>query len=330
MSLTQRQENVARLVSKGASRTTISEQLGVSVSSVDKTIRILKTKLNASNQMELVVRCARHFQNADNRMSGPMAGRLDRHSPDQSDAIGSIGPAFSGVETFDDLFAAFMTQLSPFGITHITYSHIRHDAETGKIDHLGSRWSFPEEVTFDMSIPAEDNFALKHAVNSWLPAPLDLEELIQSELYSYLPENIRRQNEIFCAAGLCRGVTLVLPGRVHAERLVLSVLLQHATRLRFEAFLNENLVNVQVIAMQFRNVHISLGKSGAALSRDEKAAIDKLADGQSVMEIADEMKVSRRAVDRLLSQVRTAYQARTNSAAVAAHVRCKLVPELPF
>lgn len=329
MHLTQRQEEVARLMANGLNRSLIAETLGISVSSVDKSIRILKIKFGAANQIELGLRCSQYVAQTDDVLPRATTGPLRRADTPDARASGELPESFAAAPDFNTLFQALLTQLRPMGVTHATYSQIQKVGDRG-IKHIATHWSFPKDVTFDMSIPPEENLAFKHALTNWDPMPLDLEELSRSNLYDFLPANIQRQNDVFRAAGLSRGVTYVLPGGHAAERLVLSVLFQNASQDTFNAFIADHLKPVHALLLQFRNAHFDMAKPTIRLARDDVTIMEHLCEGKPVSEIADLLGTSRRALDRTLVRLRAAFGVTTNAAAASAFTQDRLAPRLPF
>lgn len=315
MSLTPRELEAARLIANGANRASLSETMAISLSTVDKLLRALKTKLDVHTQTELVVAASDYLRNHPGKgglTTGVLSAR-PRPTKTPPDA-----PAFDKTETIDALFEALHTALHPFGITHITCSRIRK-RDMGGIEHMATRWSFPEGIGFDRSISPEENLAFKHAIANWAPAPLDLEAILASDFYSLIPENIRAQNEVYCAAGLVRGITYTLPGCTLSERLVISVLLQHISRAAFGQILESKMTEIGSVLLAFRNALMGFAVPTVRLHPREEALMQHLAGGAaSLDEAADALGISRRAVDRLLASVRTAFGSPTNLAAMAA------------
>ncbi|MGR3491984.1 MAG: LuxR C-terminal-related transcriptional regulator [Shimia sp.] len=325
MKLTQREMEVGHCVAEGLGRQTIADRLNVSLSSIDKHLRVLKDKFEAANHADLALRLGAYLAGD----GAPTTGALDRKPSDTAPAEAPPLP-YEEAATFEALFPRMAPRLRPFGITHVTYSHIRLGPDPGGITHLNTRWNFPPQVAFDFSIPPAENFAFKHAAQSWAPAPLDLSALMASEIYDFLPQNIREQNDAFVAAGLVRGVTYVLPAIAPTDRLVVSVLLQDVSASDFAQFLAAQLPAVQVALMDFRHAHVALARPTIELPPDVAAALAHLGDGRSSDEIGGAMGISRRAVDRLLQTAREALAASTNAGALATWLRDRLSPDLPF
>lgn len=319
--LTHREREAAALLARGQGRRELAEALAISVSGADKLVRSLKVKLGAANRGDLALRCR---EIVEDRPSGTPLEQRVRTVPE----AGAEG-AFHEAWDIDDLFARLIGALEPLGITHVVYSHIRRDSDGG-IAHLATRWSFPPDVTFDYTIPAEQNLAFRHAMENWAPAPLDLEAMAASDLYDHVPEAIRRQNEIFLAAGMVRGVTFALPGLTVHDRLVLSTLMRYASAPRFQDFLRLGLDRASVIITAFRNAHVGLARPRIALEAREREAVIALSEGLSGDTVAARLGVSRRAADRILAEARKALGSPTNAGAVAAFLRAEAEPPLPF
>ena len=320
--LTRREEEASAVLAEGCGRTELAERLSVSVSAADKLVRSLRAKLGASNRAELALRCRERMEGK--RPARPMANGVANARPDPAP-----NGNFTDAATIDALFARLLAALEPLGVTHIAYSHIRQGRD-GTIEHLASRWSFPPDVTFDLSIPADENLAFKHAMAHWEPAPLDLEAMMASEFYDFVPGPIRRQNDVFVAAGLVRGVTFTLPGLGVADRLVLSVLLRHADAERFAAFVEREMERAHAILTAFRHAHVGLARRRLALADREIAMLGALADGLSIDAAAAALGISRRAADRALEGARLATGRGHNAGAVAAWLRDEAEPVLPF
>lgn len=320
--LTRREEEASAILAEGCGRAELAERLGVSVSAADKLVHALKAKLGAANRSELALRCRERREAGPAKVTTNAGLRVARPG-----APGGTG--FADADTIDELFARLVATLEPLGVTHVAYSHIRQSG-AGPIEHLASRWTFPPEVTFDMSIPPDENLAFKHAVTSWEPVPLDLEAMMASDIYSYVPEPIRRQNDVFVAAGLVRGITFALPGLGLDDRLVLSMLLRDAGAARFAAFLRDDAERAHLIALTFRHAHVALARPHLALNEREHAVLGHLADGMSIDEAAEALGISRRAADRVLEGARAATGRSHNTGAVGAWLRDRAEPHLPF
>ena len=330
MQLTKRQLDVARLVAKGRPRVDIAQELAISVSTVDKLVRALKDRFDITTQAELTLCCANYLAHPQSWDREPTTGVLKRQRKAPAGQDAQANGSFADTADFDALFALLQQRLAQYGVTHVSYSHITRGRVDGSIVHLATRWSFPKDLTFDFAIPPEENLAFKHAMVSWDSVPMDLEQMAGSDLYQYVPENIRAQNDRFIKAGLVRGMTSVLPGLNTQDRLVLSVILQNAPRAVFDTFLAQSVDAVGAVLMQFRHAHLALAHHRTQLSDKEKAVLDHYADGQGPDQIAETLGISRRAVERIMHDVRVAYHAPTNAAAVACCVRERYCPSLPF
>lgn len=320
--LTRREAEASAVLAEGCGRAELAERLSVSVSAADKLVRSLKMKMGAGNRSELALRCRERAEGA--HLHTPMRERIAT-VPNRARSGGN----FSDAKTIDDLFGRLLAALRPFGVTDVAYSHIRRD-NNGVIEHLASRWSFPPEVTFDYSIPANENPAFKSAMSDWTPMPLDLEAMMASDFYSYVPNAIRRQNDVFVAAGMVRGVTFALPGLSVRDRLVLSALLRHADPQRFGRFLEGDLGRVQILVTAFRNAHVDMAKPRLSLTEREATTLRHLAEGRSIDEAAEAQGISRRAADRALEGARSATGRAHNAGAVAAWLQDRAEPALPF
>ena len=319
--LTNREREAAAILAEGCGRTELADRLAVSLSAADKLVRSLKTKLDAPNVAGLALRC-RELIEAE-RQPGPIEERVN-----QAPEAGDAGP-FSDARTIEELFARLIAALEPLGITHVVYSHIRR-REGEPIEHIASRWSFPASIPFDYDIPADHNPAFQRAMAGWAPTPLDLEAMAASEHYALVPEPIRRQNDVFIEAGMARGVVFVLPGLGLADRLMLSTLLRHASVERFAAFVSEGVDQAHAILMAFRHAHLALARPRVELSEREGGLVAALAAGRTMDEAAAAVGVSRRGADRALAALREATGSATNIGAVAAILRDRAEPTLPF
>lgn len=328
MELTNRENDVALLVSKGADRNLIAHELSISLSTVDKLVRSLKTKLGAANQSELVIKSAHHIEAGNKIPDEHTIGTLRVHDNEQGQEH-ERPPGFADAKDFDGLFSLLHDQLAPFGITHIVHSHIGIN-QFGAIEHFHTRWSMPAHLQFDNSIPPNENLAYRHAMTNWEPAPLDLEMMVASEFYDFVPENIRKQNDIFIQEGLIRGVTITTPGLNHQQRLVTSLIMQNAPPEALGTLVQKNMSDIHFIVSAFRNAHVGLATTENAIGAKQKALLEQLIEGHAINEAATHCDISRRAADRYLSEVRDTFNVRTNIAAIAAYLSAKSAMQLPF
>lgn len=322
--LTAREKEAAQLIAEGANRADIARRTAVSVSTVDKRIRSLKTKLGARGQIDLVIRCRDMVlaggENAP-LMRDPIAYQRDVAAPSVA--------RFADAEDIEALFAALLEVLAGLGVTHAAYSHVRKVGDE-PIIHIATRWSFPPDVGFDMSIPPDENLAFRYAMQNWSPAPLDLEAMRAAEFYDLVPEAIRAQNAVFEKAGLVRGLTYPLPGLTHEDRLVLSVLWQHVSAPRFQRHVAEDADTIHLVLLAFRSAHVGLARPRVALQPREMRMLREISEGAAPEEAAASLGLSRRAGDRLLASVRDAYGVPSNAAAVASYLQDRWMPVLPF
>ena len=324
--LTNREREAATALAAGRGRADLAAGMAVSLSTVDKLIRSLKTKLGATSQVDLAMRCRAQVEtDAPVRARERVETSVIGHSLPERPA----DAAFAHARTLSALFDALHALLAPFGITHCAYSHVRARAD-GSIEHLNSRWSLPPDVTFDHTIPPEENLAFRHAMASWVPAPLDLEAMAASEIYAFVPEAIRQQNARFIEAGFARGVTFALPGLGHRDRLVLSALMRHASAGVLEGFMRNGVDPVRNVLTDFRNAHVALAVPRRRLRPRDEAVVRLLADGRTIDAIAEALGISRRATDRALARARDALDSPTNAGAVATFLRDRAEPALPF
>ena len=321
--LTERERQIVTLIGTGEGRGGIAERLGLSLSTVDKHLRGLRDKLGATSQTDLAVKAAALAADTERLPRTPTGHDLRSLKPEGAPPT----PGFTGIGDFETLFAALHAALAPFGITHVVYSLIALDGAA--IRHVSTRWSFPEEIRFDLSIPAEENPAFLHAARSWSPAPLDLEAMAASDLYAYVPAAVRAQNDHFIAAGMARGITFVLPGCAPAERLVLSTLMRHASPEALARAVGA-IDAMHGILMQFRHAHVALAVPRFALEPRAEAVMQGLAEGLSPDAVAARHGISRRAVDRALAEARAIVGAETTTGAVALWQADRMRPDLPF
>jgi DNA-binding CsgD family transcriptional regulator len=328
--LTRREIQVAELVASGRSRQEMAEALSVTVSAIDKVVHALKGKLGAGTHALLVLRCAEHLaaraEATAPRTEGPL---VTQAPPPPAAGQPACAPVFDPALSVDALFARLGGLLGEFGVTHLAYSHIRA-AAPGRIEHLASRWTLPEGVSFDTGLAPADNPTFAYAMAAWAPLPLDLEAIRSDAAYRLVPERIRRQHEHYIAEGLVRGITFPLPGLGAADRLVLSGILRHASAARFREVVDRHGDRMRLIAHDFRNAHVAKARPRFRLTEREAALLDRLADGSSLAEASAAEGISRRAAERCLAAAREALGLGTTVALVAAHLRNRSDPLLPF
>ena len=326
MSLTPREEQIASLIAGGASRRDLAGRLNLSYSTVDKYLRQLKDKLHAADFPALVIRAIAWRDAAGAaRPMDPAGLRLHPETPGEPE---TRPRGFFGAASFDELFGMLLEALAPFDVTHVVHSHVRRRRD-GVIEHMASRWSLPDDVSFDMSIAAEENLSFKLAYSGETMMPLDLEALQRSEIYSFVPAHIRAQNERFLKVGLARGITFLLPGPGPADRLVTSALFQNLPAERFASRV-EQAPRMLEIALRFRNAHLALARPTAALPEKTELLLVLLSGGMEPEAAAARLGMSRRAADRHLAIGREVLGARSNLSAVAQFATAEVAPPLPF
>ncbi len=326
MTLTNREQQIAALIANGVSRQDLSERLCVSYSTVDKYLRQLKDKLDASSFPALVVRSIEwRDAAAAARSTEPGSLALQPQSTDGQDAS---RPRFADARNFDELFGSMQGAIAPFGATHLVHSHVRKRRD-GAIEHLASRWSLPDDVSFDMTIPAEENLSFKIAFSGETILPLDLEAMQRLEIYNFVPAKIREQNARFLSAGLARGITFFLPGTGSTDRLITSALFRNATAGQFATSI-QNAPRMLEIALRFRNAHVALARSGMGLPEKTAQLVAMLADGEELGDVGERLGMSRRAIDRHLAVGRDVFGARSNTALIARYLKANAEPRLPF
>ncbi len=295
-------------------------------STVDKYLRQLKDKLDAADFPALVIRAIAWRDAAGaGRPMDPAALRLHGQRPGDTEARPR---GFFDAASFDELFGMLLEALAPFDVTHVVHSHVRRRRDGGP-EHMASRWSLPDSVSFDMSIAAEENLSFKLAFSGETILPLDLEAMQRSEIYSFVPAHIRAQNERFLKVGLARGITLRLPGPGPADRLVTSALFQNLTAERFASRV-EQAPRMLEIVLRFRNAHISLARPRAALPEKAHQLLVLLSGGMEPDAAAERLGMSRRAADRHLAIGRKIPGAGSNLSAVAQFATDEVAPRLPF
>ncbi len=328
--LTKRETQVAHLVAQGLSRRDMADALSITVSAIDKLVHALKIKLGAASHPLLVLRCSDHLARQAQAAAGRTTGPLTAHAaPPQRAPSGEAPDGFDPATGFDALFTRLEGMLAEFGVTHLAYSHIRATAP-GQIAHLASRWTLPAGISFDSDIAPSENPTFAYAMAHWAPLPLDLAAMMADASYLFVPDRIRRQTEQYVAAGLLRGVTFPLPGLGLSDRLVLSAILRDASAERFAAIVDRHADRMRLIALDFRNAHVTLARPRFRLTEREAALLDHLADGCTMDAAATAEGISRRAAERCLAAAREAMGVATTTALLAAHLRNRSDPVLPF
>lgn len=342
--LTRREEQVAELIAQGTSRRDVAATLSITLSAIDKQVHSLKRKFGAPSHSALALRCAEYLAQrataSAGRTEGPLFKQAASPFPPLSDRPpppgtpprtppAAAGTGFAAGASFDALFRQLESLLAPFGVTNMAYSHIRAGAP-GQIVHLASRWSLPEGVTFDTDLAPSDNPTFAYAMNFWDPMPLDLEAVQADAAYRLVPERIRRQHEHYIAAGLVRGITWPLPGLSVSDRLVLSAILRGVSAPRFAEILSQHGDRMRIIALDFRNAHVSIARPRFRLTGREAALLDRLAAGRTLEQAGADEGISRRAAERCLAAAREAMGLTTTPALVAAYLRNRSEPILPF
>lgn len=326
MTLTVRERQIASLIASGVSRQDLPARLCVSYSTVDKHLRQLKDKLDAPSFSALVVRSI-EWRDAAASARSTEPGALVLHPETPTIADASSG-SFAAARNFDELFVALHATLAPFGATHLVHSHVRRRPD-GAVEHLSSRWSLPEGVAYDMSIPAEENLSFKMAFSGETIVPLDLEAMQRSEIYDFVPAQIRAQNTRFLSAGLARGITFFLPGIAASDRLITSALFQNVTSGQFGAAVEQAPRMLETV-LRFRNAHLSLATNATRLPDKTAQLVMLMADGLEFPEAIDRLGMSRRAADRHLAIGREVFGVRSNTALIARVWQARTEPNLPF
>lgn len=328
--LTKRESQVAELVARGLSRQDMAGALSITVSAIDKLVHALKTKLGAATHALLVLRCSEYVADRGAAEALRTRGPLVAHVTPARSPLPPPDPAgFDPRLPVDALFSRLQAMLADFGITHLAYSHIR-SAGPGRIEHVASRWSLPPGVVFDTDLAPSDNPTFAYAMASWAPMMLDLEAVQADSAYRLVPERIRRQHEHYVAAGLVRGITWPLPGVCAADRLVLSGILRHATVDAFRDSVARHGDRMRLIVLDFRNAHVARARPRLRLTERETTLLDRLAEGCTIDAAAAAAGISRRAAERCLAAAREATGMATTVALVAAHLRDRSDPLLPF
>lgn len=325
MILTQREQQVAALIASGVSRRDLAGRLNLSYSTVDKYLRVLKDKFDASSFSDLVVKSIEWRESPG--LGPPVEnGPLNLHT----DKAGRPGmqSSFSGAATFEELFVALLGRMNLFGATHLVHSHLRRHSD-GSIEHLASRWSLPPDVSFDMSISANENLSFKLAFAGETTMPIDLDAMRRSEIYGFVPDHIKAQNNRFLSAGLARGVTFFLPGIGPSDRLVTSLLFQNMPANRFSATLAHAPEMLEIV-LQFRNVHMKMVRPRISLPQKSEQLFLLLMAGEDLAAASEKLGISRRAADRHLALGRDMYGVGSNLAALARFVADQTLPRLPF
>ena len=329
--LTNRELQVARLVAQGLTRRDMAQALSITVSAIDKLVHALKAKLGAASHPLLVVRCADLLAERGQAAAGRTTGPLVAHATPPPSPPATTEPAtcFDPSAGFDALFSQLGSVLAEFGVTHLAYSHIRA-AAPGQIVHLASRWSLPAGVGFDHDIGPSENPTFAYAMAQWAPLPLDLAAMQADASYRFLPDRVRRQTETYLAAGLVRGVSFPLPGPGLSDRLVLSAILKDVGAERFASVVDRHADRMRLIALDFRNAHVAMARPRFRLTEREALLLDRLAEGHGMDEAARAEGISRRAAERCLAAAREAMGVPTTAALLAAHLRNRSDPVLPF
>ena len=331
--LTDREADAAAILAEGGTRQDVSTRMNISLSTADKHIRALKEKLEVQHHGALTLACARFVANRQQPGASGNSAGVSKVSQAKLAAVvqgkTDIAAVFEAALTFPDLFAALEQTLRQFEVTAISYSHARLRSDS-TILHLGTRWNFPDTVQYDPDIPLEENFAIRHAFKSWEPLPLDLEALMASDMHDFLPRGIQRQNEIFAAAGLLRGLIFVMPGLGADDRLICSTLFGGMTQDRFASQVDRLSGQIYRQLIVFRARHIEISQTRLDLSPVSRALLEKLADGASIELACVELGLSRRTGERLIADARAALKTPTNLSLMAQYTRKRLQPELTF
>lgn len=329
--LSPREMLAAQHLARGANRHDLAQHMHVSLSTADKFIRALKDKLGVKGSGELIVTCAQLLgarqAPAD---SGLTEGIAKVEAGPQQPPPGALGAErFAQAATFPELFSALEATLAPMGVTAISYSHARiHPGQ--RVEHLGTRWNFPDGVQYDPAIPLEENFAVRHAFRSWEPFPLDLEALMASDIHPFLSEGIQRQNAIFRAAGLTRGIIYVLPGLGARDRLVCSVIFGGLGQGAFPEHVTKVMAGIYVALLNFRAAHIEISLAQQLPHPPSFELLNLLAEDVPLDEACARLDLGRRTGERLLADAKQASGVRNTAALIARHVTYRLSPTLVF
>ncbi|MER0240257.1 hypothetical protein [Fulvimarina sp. MAC8] len=335
-SLTQRERQAAAILGQGRGRAGLMEALAITQSSADKYIRSLKDKLGGNTLAELTLLCSRLTRPEPRSPAAPLGMAIELAAP-PSAADGETGgephPVTSadlaGLATFPELFDRFAALIPRFSARYLVWSHLRLEDDR-TIRHFATRWNFPPNVEYDMSLPIEQNFAARHAFSSWDPLPLDIELVADSEMSVMLPEAVLRQNRTFIEAGMVRGIIFVLPGLECRDRIVSSVLFDGIDRAAFPAHVIRVQPALYQSVMALRNAHVALTPASAPLSPNSAAILRLLQEDVPMDEICETLGIGRRSADRYLSEARETFGVATNIALMARFVDHERGRILPF
>lgn len=308
--LTDREMEIARLLSRGNSRAEIILGLNLAESTVDKHLRRIKDRLGARSLTDLVLAARSYIEEtvgtgADGKRSsfpfGIAQDRADLRSlgaislADWAKAPNARAPEtaesgmtdFAKAKDFPELFAALERNLIQLGLPWVAWCHISRRA-AGAISMENARMNFSVEMFPDLAVRADANPLFRHSMTDW--SPLVIDKSIQGRTH--------------------RMIVVPLPGATMLDRIVAAVSPGPEVVGDFNEWAQQVQPRLMAVLLYARHMHLTLSQRGVDL--ELQALVNALAGGETMEEAASIAGLSRRTAERMLTNSRHALHCRSN------------------
>ena len=301
--LTDRELDIARLLSNGNSRAEITHKMNLAESTVDKHLRRIKDRLGARSLTDLVLAARRYFEQAtDVWADGQRAAFQFRTGAIRADMrpvggtawadwVGAGGAAMrrlTAARDFAELFIAMERCLAELGLPLIAWCHVmRRGGESIVLEN--HRSNFPAGGLPDLTHRAEVNPILRLAMADWSPVI----------------------SQDHAMGGGIPLIVIPLPGATMQDRIVAILAPANPVGAEFGPWFLHHQTRVTEVLLAARHAHLAL--SLRALPPELQALIDALAGGEGMEAAARLAGLSRRTAERILTTSRLAMHCRSNT-----------------